>query len=307
MIRFIASRAAAAVPTLILISFLVFMVLRLVPGDPVRLMFGLTPPPEQEIAKIRNEMGLNEPALKQYFSFMQRTLKGDLGHSFRTRQSVSVMIKERLPRTLRLALMGTVIATTLGVALGVLAAATRGSWTDTLMMSSAVLGVSVPSFWLSIMLMLIFSVKLQWLPVAGSSSFKHLILPAVTLGLSSAAVLARVTRSSMLEVLGSDYVRTARAKGLSERVVIYRHALKNAMIPVVTILGLQIGGQLSGALIAETVFGYAGIGQLAVQALNTRDYPVIQGVVLLTAVGYVLVNLVVDLAYGLVDPRIRFR
>jgi peptide/nickel transport system permease protein len=306
VLRYISTRILATVPTLVLVSFLVFLILRLVPGDPVRLMFGMTPPPESEIVKIRHEMGLDRPLLSQYASFMDRVLHGDLGRSYRTRQQVSTMIQERLPRTLKLAGLGMLIATVLGITLGVVAAAKRGSWLDTFTMAGAVVGVSVPQFWFGMMLILLFAVQFRWFPVAGSQTFKHLILPAVTLGLTSSAVLARVTRAGMIEVLNNDYIRTARSKGVKEWHVNYRHALKNVLIPIVTILGLQLGGLLSGAIIVETVFGFAGIGQLAVYALNTRDYPVIQAVVLLTATGYVLANLLVDVTYAFVDPRIKY-
>ncbi|MDB4896485.1 MAG: binding-protein-dependent transport system inner rane component [Firmicutes bacterium] len=306
MLRYITTRIFATIPTLVLVSFLVFLILRLVPGDPVRLMFGMTPPPESEIQKIRHEMGMDRPLLSQYASFMGRVMQGDFGRSYRTRQEVSKMIQERLPRTLKLAALGMLIATLIGILSGVVAAANRGSWLDTLTMSGAVIGVSVPQFWFGMMLILLFAVHLRWFPVAGSQTFSHVILPAITLGLTGSAVLARVTRAGMIEVLNNDYIRTARAKGVQEGKVNYRHALKNVMIPVVTILGLQLGGLLSGAIVVETVFGFAGIGQLAVYSLNTRDYPVIQAVVLLTAVGYVLANLLVDVAYAMVDPRIRY-
>jgi peptide/nickel transport system permease protein len=306
VLRFITTRIVATIPTLVLVSFLVFLILRLVPGDPVRLMFGMTPPPEQEIVKIRHEMGLDKPLLVQYTDFMERIFQGDFGRSYRTRQDVSQMIRERLPRTLKLAGIGMLIATFLGIALGVVAAANRGTWIDTFTMAGAVLGVSIPQFWFGMMLILLFAVQLRWFPVAGSQSFKHVVLPAVTLGLTGSAVLARVTRAGMVEVLNNDYIRTARAKGVKERNVNYRHALKNVLIPVITILGLQLGGLLSGAIVVETVFGFAGIGQLAVYSLNTRDYPVIQAVVLLTAASYVVANLVVDIAYAFVDPRIKY-
>jgi peptide/nickel transport system permease protein len=306
VLRYISTRILATVPTLVLVSFLVFLILRLVPGDPVRLMFGMTPPPESEIVKIRHEMGLDRPLLSQYASFMDRVLHGDFGRSYRSRQEVSTMIQERLPRTLKLAALGMLIATLLGITLGVVAAANRGSWLDTFTMAGAVIGVSVPQFWFGMMMILLFAVQFRWFPVAGSQTFKHLILPAVTLGLTSSAVLARVTRAGMIEVLNNDYIRTARSKGVKEWHVNYRHALKNVLIPIVTILGLQLGGLLSGAIIVETVLCFAGIWQLAVYALNTRDYTVIQAVVLLTATGYVLANLLVDVTYAFVDPRIKY-
>jgi peptide/nickel transport system permease protein len=305
--RYIAIRILSTIPTLLMVSFLVFAVLRLVPGDPVRLMYGMTPPPEAEIAKLRHEMGLDRSMVMQYVTFMGRLAKGDMGRSYNSRQPVAEMIVERLPKTLKLAGLSLVLAAVAGITLGVLAAAHRGSLLDMTALVAAVAGVTFPSFWVAIMMILLFSVKLRWFPVAGSSTFKHMVLPALTMAFGGLAVLVRITRASMVEVLDQDFIKTARAKGLSERVVHYRHALRNALIPVITILGLQVGGIMSGALLVETVFGYAGMGQLAVYALNTRDYPVVQGVVLLTATGYVLVNTMVDLVYATVDPRIKYR
>src|SRR5690606_24902669 len=228
------------------------------------------------------------------------------GRSYRSHEPVGSMIAERFPRTLRLTLAALVIATVVGVAAGVAAGVRRGSWLDAATMAAAVLGVSVPSFWFGMVLILVFAVGLGWFSVAGSSTWRDVVLPAVTLGISAAAVIARVTRAAMVEVLTQDYIRTARVKGLAERVVYFRHALKNALIPVVSIVGLQMGYMLSGAIVVENVFGYAGMGQLAVYALNTRDYPVIQAVVLVSTTCFILVNLAVDLLYTLLDPRIRY-
>lgn len=306
MLRYVVIRLSAAAVTLVAVSILVFSILRLVPGDPVRLMFGLNAPPPSELELIRRELGLDRPLLAQYAAYMGRVLRGDLGRSYRTRQDVATMIAERFPRTVKLTLLGMLVAATLGIASGVVAGVRRGSWVDMAVMTGAVVGVSVPAFWFGMVLILIFSVQLRWFPVAGSTTWKHLVLPAATLGVTAAGVLARVTRAGMVEVLTHDYIRTARAKGLAERVVHYRHALKNVLIPVVSIMGLQVGYLLSGAVVVESVFGYAGMGQLAVYALNTRDYPVVQAVVLLATTCYVLVNLVVDIAYGFLDPRIRY-
>lgn len=305
--RYILSRVGATIPTLVLVTFAVFMILRLVPGDPVQLMFGtLAPPSPSEMASIRHELGLDRPLLVQYAIYMDHVLHGDLGQSYRSQQPVAEMIAERLPRTLRLMAMGLVVSTVIGLLAGVLAGVNQGRWLDVTTMIGAVAGVSVPQFWLGVLLIMIFAVRLHWLPVAGSTTFAHTILPALTLGLTGAAVLARVTRSGMVEILREDFIRTARAKGVPPRRVAYVHALKNVLIPCLTVVGLQVGSLLSGAFVVENVFGYAGIGQLAVYALNTRDFPVIQGVVLLAAVGYVMVNLVVDVLYAFVDPRIRY-
>lgn len=306
MARFIGTRVLGAIPTLLAVMFVVFISLRLVPGDPVRLMFGMTPPPEAEMERIRDELGLNEPVLTQFGVFASKAINGDLGKSYLSKQPVARLIKERFPHTVKLALFATAIAVTMGLLLGTVAAIKRDSWLDALVMSASVLGVSLPQFWVGILMILLFAVKLKWFPIAGTSSFKHFILPAVTLGLPGSAVLARMVRSGMIDVLETDYVRTARAKGLHGITVNFRHALRNALMPVITVLGLQLGALLSGAIIVESVFGFSGLGQLAVQAMASRDYPIIQGVVLIGATAYVLVNLLVDIAYAVVDPRIRY-
>lgn len=306
MARFIGGRVLGAIPTLFIVIFLVFISLRLVPGDPVRLMFGMTPPPEEEMERIREDLGLNEPVLTQFGVFLGKLVQGDLGESFLSRQPVAQLIGQRLPHTIKLTVLSMTIATVIGLTFGVIAAVKRETWIDALVMSGSVLTISVPSFWLGILLILLFSVKLRWLPVAGTNSFKHLVLPAVTLGLTASSVLARIVRTGMIDVLEMDYIRTARAKGLRQLVVNWRHALRNALLPVITVLGLQLGSLLSGAIIVETVFGFSGVGQLAVYAMTARDYPIIQGVVLLGASAYVIINLCVDIAYALVDPRIRY-
>lgn len=304
--RYVLARIGVAVPTLVLVSFCVFLMLRLVPGDPVRLMFGMTPPPESEMALLRHELGLDEPLLAQYAAFLDRSLHGDLGVSYRSKEPVASMIADRLPRTLRLIGLSLVLAALLGLSFGILAALHSGRWPDLATSALAVGGVSIPQFWLGLMLILLFAVRLHWLPAAGSATPAHAVLPATTLALGNAAVLARVTRSAMVEILGQDFVRTAWAKGLPPARVVGVHVLKNVLIPFLTLAGLQLGDLLSGAFVVENVFGYAGIGQLGVYAMAQRDFPVTQGVVLLAATGYVLVNLVVDVLYGLVDPRIRY-
>jgi peptide/nickel transport system permease protein len=280
------------------ISLAVFFMVRLVPGDPIDIMYSnrAKPTPEQR-AKLEHQMGLDLPIYKQYVKFIDGIFHGDLGDSFRTKQPVTDAIRTRLPNTVRLTVSALIVALVIGLTAGILSATFRNSWIDRISMLIAVAGVSIPGFWLGLMLILLFSVRLGWFPVAGASGVKHLVLPAITLGLVVSAVLARINQ---------DYVRTARAKGLREFSVVGRHALRNALIPVVTIVGLLIGNLLAGAFIIEAVFGFPGIGLLAVNALLARDFPMIQGIVLFIAVVYVFINLLVDVLYGLIDPRIKF-
>lgn len=307
MFRYFLYRLVATIPVLFGVSIVVFFMLRLVPGDPVRLMFAnqASPSPER-IEEIRHQLGLDLPIWRQYVNYVTGVLQGDFGLSIRSRQPVFEEIVQRLPNTFRLTSASLAVAVTVGILAGVLSAVYKGRWIDRVSMVVAILGISIPSFWFGLMIMLLFGVRLEWLPVSGATTWEHLVMPAITLGLISSAIIARLTRASMLEALGQDYVRTARAKGLSGRTVIVRHALRNAFIPVVTIIGLQIGGLLSGAFIIESVFAYPGVGQLAVTALQARDFPVIQGIVLLVAVIYVCVNLIADLVYGFLDPRIQY-
>jgi len=307
MARFIIYRVISIIPVLFGISLAVFFMVRLVPGDPIDIMYSnrAKPTPEQR-AKLEHQMGLDLPIYKQYVKFIDGIFHGDLGDSFRTKQPVTDAIRTRLPNTVRLTVSALIVALVIGLTAGILSATFRNSWIDRISMLIAVAGVSIPGFWLGLMLILLFSVRLGWFPVAGASGVKHLVLPAITLGLVVSAVLARITRASMLEALNQDYVRTARAKGLREFSVVGRHALRNALIPVVTIVGLLIGNLLAGAFIIEAVFGFPGIGLLAVNALLARDFPMIQGIVLFIAVVYVFINLLVDVLYGLIDPRIKF-
>lgn len=306
MARYILRRLALSIPVLIGVSIAVFSMLHLVPGDPVSVMLGDTASSPERVAALKHELGLDQPIYVQYFRYMGRVLHGNLGRSIRTNQPVATIIRQQLPSTVELTLAAMVIAITAGLLLGALAATRHRSWLDVLTMAIATLGVSMPSFWLGFMLILFFAVKVQWLPIAGGGDVKHLILPAITLGFSATAIIARLTRSSLLEALGQDFIRTARAKGLLERVVVYRHALKNALIPVVTIVGLQFGALLAGTVIIETVFSRPGLGRDLIGAIQGRDFPVAQGMILFVAVVYVVVNLIVDLAYGLLDPRIRY-
>jgi len=307
MLRYAMVRIVGAVPVLLGITIAVFFMVRLVPGDPIDIMFAnqARPTPEQR-ANLEREMGLDLPIHEQYVRFVANAIQGDLGTSYRTKQPVSSHITARIPNTAKLAAASLVVALTIGLTAGVLSATFRNSWLDRISMLIAVAGVSIPGFWLGLMLILLFSVRLGWFPVAGSQGWKYLVLPAFTMGLVLSAVLARITRAGMIEALEQDYVRTARAKGLHEFFVVYRHALRNALIPIITIIGLLIGSLLSGAVIIESVFGYPGLGLLAVQSLTTRDFPMIQGIVLVVAVVYVVVNLIVDILYGFIDPRIKY-
>lgn len=259
----------------------------------------------ETIEQMKQDLGFNDPLYVQYGRFLGKVLRGDLGISYRTQEPVVDMIRAALPSTIRLALAGMAVAVVLGLSMGVVSAMWHNTWIDNACMIVAMIGWSTPSFWLGSMFILIFTVRLGWLPLSGQGSLKLLIMPALVLGLGAAGVIARLVRAGMLEVMNMDYVRTARAKGLSERVVISKHVLRNTLIPVVTIMGLQLGRLLGGTVIIETVFAREGIGRLAVRALQTRDMPTIQGVVLLLAVIYVVINFIVDLSYGLMDPRIR--
>jgi ABC-type dipeptide/oligopeptide/nickel transport system permease component len=268
---------------------------------------------EEIVARIRAEHGFDRPLYSQYLIYLGRLVRLDLGRSLRTNTPVLRDLVRRIPNTLQLGLVALSIAATLGIVFGVLSAVKRDSWVDNSTMFAALFGVSIPSFWLGFMLMLLFGLYWGLLPPSGfggplytQQGIRHAILPALTLGLASAGILARFTRSSVLDILGEDYVRTARAKGLAERVVIVRHAMKNALIPIVTILGIQLGAVLSGSVIVETVFAWPGIGRYLVTGINTRDFPVVQGAVLVVAVSFVLANLLTDLAYAYIDPRVRY-
>jgi peptide/nickel transport system permease protein len=304
--QYIAQRILAAVPVLLGVSLLVFSMLHLVPGDPVRLMLSEFQTTPEQIERLRSQLHLDEPLPLQFGRFVWDASHGDLGTSIRTRRPVAVEIADNLPSTLQLALAGLVVAGVLGVTLGIVAAVNQRSSIELGSMLLALLGVSMPSFWLGLLLIFLFSLRLRIFPATGGGDLLHLILPAVTLGLGAAAILARLTRSSMLEVLRQEYVTTARAKGLLEWVVITRHALKNALIPVVTIFGLQFGQLLAGTFVVETVFARPGLGRLVIDGILNKDLPVVQGVVLVVATAYVVVNLLVDLSYGLLDPRIRY-
>jgi ABC-type dipeptide/oligopeptide/nickel transport system permease component len=302
---YVLRRLALAVPTLLGVTVVVFALIRLVPGDPARLVLGLQAS-EEEVQRLRVQLGLDQPLPVQYGRFLARLLRGDLGRSVVTGEPVAREIAARFPATAQLAVASTLLATATGVAAGVVSATRQYSWVDYLVMTVALAGISLPVFWLGLMLMLLFSVHLRWLPAGGYGTPAHLVLPTVTLAAFSVAIIARMTRSSLLEVLHQDYVRTAWAKGLAARAVVLRHALKNALIPVVTVIGLQFGSLLGGAILTETVFAWPGMGRLLVGAIVARDYPVVQGAVLVFAALFTLVNLAVDVLYAYVDPRIHY-
>jgi peptide/nickel transport system permease protein len=291
--------------TLFGVSVLIFLMLRVLPGDPARVLAGLDASAEQ-VERIRAELGLDEPLLSQYWSFISGVLQGDLGVSARTSRPVALEIVARMPATLTLAVVATLIGSVVGVSAGVIAAVRRNSVLDHVISSVAMMGVSMPVYWLGLLLILLFAVTLGWLPAAGSEGPLSIVLPAATLGAFSTALVSRMTRASMLEVLGQDFIRTAQAKGAPPRTVIVKHGLRNAFIPILTVISLQFGALLGGAVLTETVFGWPGIGRLLVDSIAARDFAVVQGLVLVYAALFVLLNVFVDVLYVVVDPRIRY-
>ena len=294
-----------SIPTLIGVMIVVFLLLYVAPGDPVQDMVGERADAET-IARLRKELNLDQPLPKQFILYASGVLRGNLGNSYITQRPILSDIKERFPKTLLLAGSAMLLASVLGITIGVLSARHPGGWFDRVGLGLAYLGISFPVYWVGLILILLFAVTLKWLPPSGYGGIKYLILPALALGSRSIAFLARVTRSSMLEVLGGDFVRTARAKGLRERVVIGRHALRNALIPIVTVLGLDFGYYLTGSILTETIFSWPGIGRYVVNAISRRDLPAINGSVLFLSVVFVLVNLITDLAYAKADPRVAY-
>ena len=311
--RYTLQRLVAMIPVLLVVAVVTFSLIHLTPGDPVALMAGDEATPEQKEA-IRRDMGLDKPLYEQLLIYFTDILRGDLGESIFSKFPVTELIKQRLEPTLFIALFSQVVSIVIAIPLGILAAWKANTWVDRVVMVIAVLGLAIPSFWLGANLIWVFAVKLHWFPAFGYVPIsdgilpwiKSITLPSISVGFISAALIARMTRASMLEVLREDYVRTARAKGLGEQAVLLGHAFKNASIPVVTIIGIGIAGLVSGLVVTEAVFGIPGIGRLIVDAVNRRDYPVIQGVILMVTVAYVLINLIVDLIYGYLDPRIRY-
>jgi glutathione transport system permease protein len=306
MASYLLKRLLGLLPTLLIVAVLVFLFVHMLPGDPARLAAG-PQADQQTVELVRKDLGLDKPIARQFVDFFARMLRADLGTSLSTRRPVSTEIAERFMPTLLLTVASMVWAVIFGMGIGIASAVWRNRWPDRLGMTLAVSGISFPAFALGMLLMEIFSVYLGWLPTVGADSWRHYILPSVTLGAAVAAVMARFTRASFIEVVHEDYVRTARAKGVSERVVIFKHCLRNALIPVVTMMGLQFGFLLGGSIVVETVFNWPGVGRLLVDAVTMRDYPVIQALVLMFSLEFILINLAVDLLYGFINPTIRFR
>lgn len=306
MYQYIARRLMLTIPVVFGVSIIVFSIIRLIPGDPARAIAGVNATP-QFIEQVRVRYLLDQPLYVQYGRFLTDFMRGELGNSIFSGRPVTTEIGERFPRTLLLATVSLVIATMLGVTAGIVSATRRNSLFDNASMLVALVGVAAPVFWMALMLQLLFAVQLRILPATGIGTLRHIVLPSITLGTASAALMARITRSSMLDVLRQDFITTARAKGLNERLVVYKHALKNALIPVVTVLGLQFGILLGGAVLTETVFAWPGVGRLLVDAILRRDYPIVQGTVMLLALLFVLINLVVDIVYAFLDPRIHYQ
>lgn len=302
--KYLLRRIAASVVTLLGVIFVLVVLFKFVPGDPARIIAGLQATPEQ-VEAIRKTMGLEQPVIVQFWQFLEKLLQGNMGVSARTGDSVLAEIGQRLPYTLELAILGTLFGVVFGIMLGVLAARHKGKMTDTIASMVGVVGISMPVYWLGILLIMIFSVQFKLLPIGGAATLPSLIMPVVTLGVFSMAIVSRMTRSTMLDSLGQDYVRTARAKGVRESIVVYKHALRNAFIPVLTVIGLQFGTLLGGAVLTETVFAWPGLGRLLVDSINARDFPMVQGIVLTFAAMFIVVNIITDLLYTVVDPRVR--
>lgn len=305
MIRYLLRRLLLTIPVLLGVATLVFALIHLVPGDPAQSMLGDSATPE-EVARLRKTLGLDRPLLAQYGSFLGGVVHGDLGTSFRYGTPVTKEIAQRVPDTATLAVCAMAVAVAFALPLGIVAAVNRGRFADHAAMTLALAGISMPNFWLGPLLAILFAVYLGWLPVSGSGSVAHLVLPSVTLGAALAAILARMTRASLLEELRELYVLSARARGLSRVRAVLRHAFRNSLIPIVTIIGLQFGAVLTGTIITETIFAWPGVGRLLIQSINYRDYPLVQGCILFISVTYVTMNLLTDLTYGFLDPRIRF-
>ena len=305
MLNYVIKRLVSTVPVLIGISLLLFFMLRMLPGDPAQVLAGQMATPE-EIETIRTQLGLDRPIHVQYVSFLSRLARFDLGRSARTQNPVTEEIWARLPNTMLLAVVAITLACLFGIPAGIISAVRPYTWMDYLVTSSALFGISMPVFWLGLMLVIVFSIMLKWLPAGGTGSWQHVVLPSITLAAFVVAFIARMTRSTMMEVLSQDYTTTARSKGLKEQVVVIKHAFRNALIPIITVVGLQFGLLLGGAVLTETVFAWPGLGRLIVDSILARDYPVIQGAILVFGLLYILVNLVVDVMYAFVDPRIRY-
>jgi ABC-type dipeptide/oligopeptide/nickel transport system permease component len=306
VVGYLLRRILISVPILFLVVTMVFFAFQLIPGDPARMYAGEQASAEV-VERLRHDLGLDRPVLGQYTAYLGRLVRGDLGDSIFTRRPVATEIGSRFWNTVKLSLSAIALASVVGVGLGAVAAINRGRFWDHIASVVALFGISIPVFWLGLLLMYLFGLTLGWLPTAGDETWRHYILPTVSLAVFSLAFIARMTRSSLLETIGQDYVRTARAKGLAERGVLIRHALRNALLPIVTVVGLRFGYMLGGAVVTEQVFAWPGMGRLLVTAVSQRDIPVVQGVLLVFAASFVLVNIAVDIAYSFVDPRIRHR
>jgi len=306
MFQYLAKRLLGLIPTLLIVGVMVFMFVHLLPGDPARLAAGPDATPET-VALVRQDLGLDKPLPQQFLRFATGALRGDFGKSLRTKRPVATEIGERFMPTFWLTLAAMSWSVAIGMLIGVLSAVWRNRWPDRVGMTLAVSGISFPAFALGMVLMQIFAVQLNWLPTVGADTWKHYILPSLTLGAAVAAIMARFTRSSFVDILHEDYVRTARAKGLSENVVVIKHGLRNALIPVVTMMGLQFGFLLGGSIVVEVVFNWPGMGRLLIDAVDMRDYPIIQTEILLFSLEFILINLVVDVLYAVINPTIRYR
>ena len=304
MWKFIAKRLVAMVPVLLGVTLVIYLILNMAPGDPAKVILGEQATPEQ-IAELREEMGLNDPVLVQYARYIFNLVQGDMGESYNSGLKCNVEIFARFPNTLRLTICAISLAVILALPIGILAAVKQNSLFDGASMFIALIGLSMPVFWLGLLLILFFSLRLGWFPSSGADGWKSLVLPTITLGFQQMASIARVTRSSMLEVIRADYIRTARAKGVAESKVITKHALKNALIPTVTVVGLQFGGMLGGSVMTESVYAWPGVGRLMVQSINKRDIPMVLGCVIMFSLTSSVVNLLVDVLYGFIDPRIK--
>jgi len=305
MLNYLIKRLISTIPVLVGISLLLFLMLRLLPGDPAQVLAGQMATP-QEIENIRHQLGLDRPIYEQYVIYLGHLARFDLGRSARTQNPVSQELWARLPNTLLLAVMAMGLACLLGIPAGILSALKPYTWIDYAVTMTALFGISMPVFWLGLMLVVVFSITLKWLPAGGTGGWQYVILPSVTLASFVVAFIARMTRSTMLETLAQDYTTTARSKGLTEKIIVVKHAFRNALIPIITVVGLQFGMLLGGAVLTETVFAWPGLGRLIVDSILARDYPMIQGAILVFGLLYILVNLAVDILYALVDPRIRY-
>jgi peptide/nickel transport system permease protein len=303
--RFLARRLLLTIPVFFGVATVVFLLIHLIPGDPVQAMLGESAAPA-DIAVLRGRLGLDRPVIVQYGAFLEGLVTGDLGTSLRTNEAVASALAERLPATIELAAAAMLVALAFAIPMGTIAAVRAGTRLDYMTMTAALVGISMPNFWLGPLLAIVFSIVLGWLPVSGRGTLAHLILPAVTLAAPLAAILARMTRASVLEELRELYVLAARARGVSRTRAVLRHAFRNSLVPIVTLLGLQLGGLLTGAVITETIFAWPGVGRLLIQSIGFRDYPMVQGCILLIAIMYVSLNLLTDLLYGMLDPRIRY-